>query len=120
MPADSSRPLRAINHPAFDQRRRSERRACALTAVIDTGRGAASARITDLSACGIGFVLDTVLALRPGERMLMRHDQLGSVPCVIRWVMHPRYGAEFDAGGKLLAQINAFYDSLPHHPRAAG
>ena len=104
--------------PALDQRRRSERRSCRLRVGLITPFGMFHARLEDISEGGVGFALDTMLMLKPGERLTLAHEALGEVPCIVRWCLHPRYGAEFVAGGSALAGVRALYDSLP--PPAAG
>ncbi|MFN4141257.1 PilZ domain-containing protein [Aestuariivirga sp.] len=102
--------------PTFDLRPRLERRTCDLAARIATVHGEAHARILNISAGGIGFTTDPVLMLKPGEAFIIRHDRLGDVRCQLRWALHPRYGAEFDAAGKASGAVHAFYDSLPPEP----
>lgn len=74
------------------------------------------ARLIDLSAQGLGLRIDSLTPLRPGTRLLLVHPELGEVPCVLRWSIHPRYGAEFQAGSRALGRIRALYDSLPPAP----
>lgn len=103
-----------------DQRRRLERRDCDLQAMAGTSHGDARVRVLNISAGGIGFTIDPMLALKPGDRMTLRHDLLGEIPCLIRWSLHPRYGAEFEFSGKIPAGISAFYDSLSSGPEKTG
>lgn len=113
----TSRALQRIAMPLpLDQRRHSERRGCRLRVGIVTRHGTFHALLNDLSAGGIGFTVDRLLALRPGERLVMSHHDLGEVACVVRWSAHPRYGAEFETGSKLPAGIRAFYDTLGPAP----
>lgn len=116
MPADSSCALPAAVRPALDRRRRSERRACALRVTLRTSDGDVSATLRDLSAEGIGFRAETIMALRPGMRFTLVHPQLGEAPCILRWATHPLYGAEFPAGHQPLARVHAVYDGLPPAP----
>jgi hypothetical protein len=103
-----------------DQRRRLERRACDVQATAGTSHGDARVRILNISAGGIGFTIDPMLTLKPGDRMTLRHEKLGDIPCLIRWSLHPRYGAEFAFSGKVPAGVSAFYDSLPSGPEKTG
>lgn len=96
----------------LDQRRRSERRACDLPAFIITRHGEIRARVNNLSAGGAGISIDPVVSLRPGETFLLRSDQLGEIPCIVRWTMHPRLGVEFAVAGQSLAAAHRFYDQL--------
>lgn len=111
---------RALKHVAMptqlDQRRRSERRRCRLDVGLIVPRGTVQALLENISAGGIGFTVDRFVALRPGERVILSHHDLGEVCCVVRWSAHPRYGAEFEAGGKLPAALKAFYDALGPAP----
>lgn len=116
MPAPTFGVDRAITGSALDQRRRSERRACRLRVAIRTPKGDFHVRLDNISAGGVGFTADPVIALRPGEKLLLSDERLGSVACVVRWAAHPRYGAEFEVVGKPLARVNAFYDSLAPAP----
>lgn len=95
-----------------DQRRRLERRECDLLATAGTSHGEARVRILNISAGGVGFTIDPILSLKPGDRITLRHEKLGELPCLIRWSLHPRYGAEFAFSGKIPAGVSAFYDSL--------
>ena len=106
--------------PVSDQRRRLERRECDLQATASTSHGDARVRVLNISAGGIGFAIDPMLTLRPGDRMTLRHEKLGEIPCLIRWSLHPRYGAEFAFSGKIPAGVSAFYDSLPTGPGKTG
>lgn len=99
-------PAQTLDH------RRLERRACDESAVILTRHGEARVRIINLSAGGVGFTTDPVLALKPGERVRLRHGQMGEVQAVVRWGLHPRYGAEFDPPGSAPNAVCAFYDTL--------
>lgn len=105
--------VESVTRPAFDQRRRSERRRCDLDVVVRAGAGDLSARLLDVSADGFGLRIATLMALKPGARLLVIHPRLGEVPCALRWAMHPRYGAEFTAGRHARGRVHAFYDSLP-------
>ncbi|PZF76269.1 hypothetical protein DK847_13815 [Aestuariivirga litoralis] len=116
MPAEPPRAVPSASHPALDQRRRSERRACSLAVSLRGGSGTYLARLTDLSADGIGMRIDTLAPLKPGTSLTLTHPELGEVPCLLRWSMHPRYGAEFQATTRVLARIRAYYDSLPPGP----
>lgn len=114
---EASRVLQtAVIPPPLDQRRRSERRSCSLRVALIARHGTIHARLEDISAGGIGFTAETLLALKPGETLLLTHGALGQVSCVVRWSMHPRYGAEFTQQGKPLVLVNAFYDSLGTGP----
>ena len=112
MPADALR----VVHPALDQRRRWERRPCALTVTVRFVSGEHSARLLDLSAGGAGIRIETLVALKPGTRFVLVHPALGEVPCILRWALHPRYGAEFLPDSRAWARIGALYDSLPPAP----
>ena len=108
--------VESVIRPAFDQRRRSERRRCDLPVVVRTGGGDLPATLIDVSAGGFGLRMATLALLRPGTKLLVVHPRLGEVSCVLRWSMHPRYGAEFTAGLHMLARVHAFYDALPRAP----
>lgn len=99
---------------ALDPRRRSDRRTCNLPAMIITVHGEIRVRIYNLSAGGVGVTTDPIVVLRPGETFLLRQDQLGEIPCIVRWSMHPRFGAEFTGSGAALTAVNLLYDQLPH------
>lgn len=116
MPAEPPRVVPSASHPALDQRRRSERRACSLAVTLRTGDGDYLARLLDLSAEGVGLRINTLSPLKAGTRLTLAHPELGEVPCVLRWCTHPRYGAEFEAAGRGLTRIRAVYDSLPPGP----
>lgn len=116
MPAASFGLAPSASRPAFDQRRRSERRACHDRILLRGHGGELSATLTDLSAGGFGFLTGALTVLKPGESLLLLHPQLGEVACVLRWAAHPRYGAEFQAGSRALRRILAFHDSLPRSP----
>lgn len=92
--------------------RRRDRRDCNLPALIATRDGEFSARIINISAGGVGFTIDPMLSLKPGERVMLRQSLLGEVRCVVRWGMHPRYGAEFEPPGRTPPGAQALYDSL--------
>lgn len=109
MPADA---MRVVPLP-LDQRRRSERRPCPLAVTVRSSAGDHLARLIDLSSGGAGIRIDTLVALKPGTRFILIHPALGEVPCILRWAMHPRYGAEFQIGSQTVARIGALYDSLP-------
>lgn len=96
----------------LDQRRRSERRACNLHATIVTRHGEIRGRIDNLSAGGAGISTDPVVSLWPGESFLLRSEQLGEIPCIVRWATHPRFGAEFAVTGQALAAAFQVYDQL--------
>lgn len=116
MPAQPLRVVPSASHPTLDQRRRSERRACSLAVTVRTGSGDYLAQLLDLSADGVGLRIDTLALLKPGVRLILIHPELGEVPSVLRWSMHPRYGAELQATGRALTRIRALYDSLPPGP----
>ena len=98
---------------SFDHRRRQDRRGCDLSAALATSHGEVRARIVDISAGGIGFVLDPVLGLKAGEKVTVRQETLGEFRCVVQWALHPRYGAAFEPGASPSRAVCAFYDSLP-------
>ncbi|MFM8746385.1 MAG: PilZ domain-containing protein [Aestuariivirga sp.] len=98
---------------AFSQRRRADRRDCNLDATITTRHGEIRARVHNLSAGGVGFSIDPVISLKPGDVFTLRHEKLGDVACVVRWAMQSRHGAEFTETGAPLAGVHAFYDTLP-------
>ncbi|MEI7599606.1 MAG: PilZ domain-containing protein [Aestuariivirga sp.] len=112
MPADAMR----VAPSPLDQRRRSERRPCPLAVTVRCNAGDHPARLIDLSSGGAGIRIDTLVALKPGTRFFLIHPALGEVPCILRWAMHPRYGAEFQMGNYTLSRIGALYDSLPPGP----
>jgi hypothetical protein len=92
--------------------RRRERRECNLWAVITTLHGETGARLLNISAGGVGFAIDPVLGLKPGERIMLRQQLLGEVRCIVRWAMHPRYGAEFEPEGRTPPGACTLYDSV--------
>lgn len=96
----------------FDPRRR-DRRACDLRAVICTRDGELSARILNISGEGIGFAIDPLLGLKPGDGITLRQETMGEVRCIVRWTLHPRYGAEFEPPGKTPPGVRDIYDSIP-------
>lgn len=98
--------LQTIGH------RRSDRRQCDFGAVIVSPYGEWRARIVNISAGGLGFTIDPMLDLKPGERITLREQTLGEVRCTVRWSLHPRYGAEFEPRGRTPAGVCALYDSL--------
>lgn len=106
----------SLTNFAFDQRRRSERRICDLQVVVRTSGGDMSGRLVDVSAGGLGLRIATLSPLKPGMKLLVVHHRLGDIPCVLRWSMHPRYGAEFLAGRNALSRVHALYDALPRAP----
>lgn len=106
--------------PTADQCRRLERRDCDLQATAGTSHGDARVRVINISAGGIGFTIDPMLTLKPGDRITLQHERLGAVPCLIRWSLHPRYGAEFAFAGKIPTGISTFYDSRPPGPEKTG
>ena len=116
MPAESIRVDSLTSH-AVHQRRRSERRNCDLEVVVRANGGDLPARLIDVSAGGLGLRIGSLVALRPGTRLIIAHHLLGEIACVLRWSMHPRYGAEFRAGRHALARVEAFYDALPRAPK---
>ncbi len=95
----------------FDPRRR-DRRDCDLGAVITTSSGESGARLLNISAGGVGFTIDPMLGLKPGEKIMLRQELLGEVRCIVRWTLHPRYGAEFEPAGRTPPGARALYDSL--------
>lgn len=95
----------------LDHRRR-DRRDCNLQAALTSTHGEWSARIINISAGGLGFTIDPMLALKPGERITLRQRDLGEVRCIVRWSTHPRYGAEFDPPGRTPPGASALFDSL--------
>jgi len=115
MPAESTGVENAIR-PAVDLRRRSVRRVCNLDVVVRIDGGDIAARLLDISESGLGLSIASLMALKPGVRLLIIHPRLGEVPCLLRWAMHPRYGAECLAGRHALGRVHAFYDSLPRAP----
>lgn len=105
--------------PPFDHRH-SERRDCDLAAAVTTGHGESRARIINISGGGLSFTIDTMLRLRPGERITMRQQLLGDVRCIVRWTIHPRYGAAFEPDEKMPPGVRVIYDSLDPHQRISG
>lgn len=97
--------------PPFDHRQ-TERRDCDLAAAVTTGHGESRARIVNISGGGLSFTIDTMLRLRPGERVTIRQDMLGEVRCIVHWTLHPRYGAAFEPPGRMPPGARAVYDSL--------
>jgi hypothetical protein len=97
--------------PPFDHRH-GDRRECNLAATVTTGHGECRARIVDISQGGLSFSIDAMLKLRPGERFVMRQDVLREVRCIVRWRLHPRYGAAFEPAGRMPPGARAIYDSL--------
>ena len=97
-------------------RDRAERRACRLEIVLETAHGSSRAVLRNLSAGGIGFTTDTLLFLNLGDPLLACHGLIGRVACVVRWAIHPNYGAEFTAAPAARASALAFYDSLAQSP----
>ena len=116
MPAESHGLHRAETFSALDQRRRFARRRCSLRVLLGTPGGEVWARLTDMSEGGLGFTSDSLLMLRPGQRVLINHQKVGAVCCVVRWAIPPRYGAEVTASGSALARLKAFYDALAPDP----
>lgn len=116
MPAESMGAESLIHRSPLIQQRRSERRACRLSVSVHAAHRDFHIRLENLSAGGIGFTLDTVLALKLGERLVLSDERLGNVACVVRWAAHPRYGAEFEAAGAALDRVHALYDSLAPAP----
>ncbi len=104
----------------YDQRRRTDRRDCSLDVIITTRHGDVRARIHNISAGGIGFSIDPVISLKPGDLFTLRHEKLGDVACVVRWSMQSRHGAEFTESGAALASVHAFYDALPSSQDRSG
>ncbi|WP_421695387.1 PilZ domain-containing protein [Aestuariivirga sp.] len=105
--------------PAPLMRRRSERRSCDLAVRLITGNGVGRARLRDISAEGAGFAADIILALRPGDKLTIEHDQLGSIPGIVRWAAPPRYGVEFQSGGQPMTRLNTYLDALRPPPGEA-
>lgn len=116
MPAGTGTREDARLGSSLRQQRRSERRVCDLLVTLSTGHGDGSARLRDLSAEGAGFLVDPLLALRPGQKVVIRHHRLGSLPCTVRWCAHPRYGVEFETAQGPRPGFDAYYDSLPPAP----
>jgi len=94
----------------FDNRH-SDRRECNLAAAVTTGHGERRARIVNISGGGLSFAIDTMLGLRPGERIMIRQEMLGEVRCIVRWTLHPRYGAAYEPPGTIPPGARAIYDS---------
>lgn len=113
MPAGNGKTEDARHGTPLRQQRRSERRVCDLLVTLSTGHGDGSARLRDISAHGAGFIVDPLLTLRPGEKVVIRHHRLGSLAAAVRWSAHPRYGVEFDTTSGPKPGFDAFYDSLP-------
>jgi PilZ domain len=103
----------------FDHRR-LDRRACDLRAALATSHGEIGARIVNISAAGVGFTIDPMLGLKPGERVILKQETLGEVRCIVRWTMHPRYGAEFEPGGRTPPGAHALYEELEAGSGKAG
>ena len=101
---------------SFDHRPRVDRRTCRLTARIATRGGHTVCTIVNISIGGLGFDLAPLIRLRLGEAIVILHDRLGELHATVRWSMHPRYGAAFDAAGARSQAVRAFYDSLPAEP----
>lgn len=111
MPAELS--MGQQNSELLSGRRRSQRRTCNLLVNLITSRAETSARLRDLSAEGVGFTADPLLDLRPAERLVMSHRDLGEIRLILRWAAPPRYGAEIEPRTQNLAPLIAFYDRLP-------
>lgn len=105
--------LEPVKRPAFDQRRRSERRLCNLDVVVRADGAEFPAFILDISDGGFGLRIATLMTLKPGARLLVIHPEFGEVPCALRWTMPPRYGAEFTGRRSARDRVHAFYDGLP-------
>jgi hypothetical protein len=105
--------------PPLDHRH-SERRDCDLAAALNTLHGESRARIVNISGGGLSFTIDTMLRLKPGERITMRQQLLGEVRCIVRWTVHPRYGAAFEPDEKMPPGVRTFYDSLGPQQRRSG
>ena len=116
MPAESYGLRRTEICSALDQRRRFARRPCSLRILLGTPGGEVWARLTDVSEGGLGFTSDSLVMLRPGQRVLINHQMVGAVSCVVRWAIPPRYGAEVTASGSPLARLKTFYDTLAPAP----
>ena len=116
MPAESHGLRRAEICSALDQRRLFSRRSCSLRVLLGTPAGEVWARLTDVSEGGLGFTSDSLVMLRPGQRVLINHQKVGAVSCVVRWAIPPRYGAEVTATGTTLVRLKAFYDTLAPAP----
>lgn len=116
MPAEPLGLEHSRHSPQPGQRRRSERRACDLRIAVRIGSGEVGGRLLNVSAGGIGAEIDTLVPLKPGTQFHIAHPQLGDIACVVRWAMHPRYGAEYQAPRQALERISAFYDTLPPAP----
>jgi hypothetical protein len=95
----------------FDHRRR-DRRSCDIGAAIISSQGEWRARIINISAGGLGFTIDPMFGLKPGEPITVRQQTLGQVRCTVRWSLHPRYGAEFEPPGRTPPGARTLYDSL--------
>ncbi len=120
MSIDATFAARTRTSAAGGDLRRQERRECDLGCSITTSHGEARIRLINISPGGIGFTADPVLAFRPADQFTLRHTKLGDLRCVVRWALHPRYGAEFDAAGKTSQTVRQFYDSLPPGPEKTG
>jgi hypothetical protein len=116
MPAESPAPTRTDIRSVYDQRRATERRACGLPVTVGTPAGDIRARLTDVSANGLAFRSDSLMMLRPGQKLRIGHPQFGEVSCIVRWATPPRYGVEITASGTALAHFMAFYDMLVPEP----
>lgn len=116
MPAASNGPPHHLTDGLRLQRLRAERRQCSLAIAIETPHGKAGATLRNISAGGIGFETDPILLLRPGDHVLASHPAIGRIACVVRWAIHPRYGAEFIGSQLGRSTALAFYDSLPPAP----
>jgi hypothetical protein len=97
-------------HPV-DHRLR-DRRDCDIGATVISCHGEWRARIINISAGGLGFAIDPMLALKPGERITVRQQTLGEARCIVRWSLHPRYGAAFEPPGRMPPGAGTLYDSL--------
>lgn len=92
--------------------RRAERRACHIPTVIVTAYGETGAIILNISEGGLELRFDSIMTMRPGERIGVRQDILGEVRCTVRWGLHPRYGVRFDQSGGTPPGAQRLYDSL--------
>jgi hypothetical protein len=103
--------------PTFEFRR-AERRRCRIEATILTAHGETGVTIIDIAAGGLALLVDPLLPLKPGERIMVRQQTLGEVRCIIRWGLHPRYGVQFDPPGRTPSGAQKLYGSLPPNAEA--
>lgn len=107
--------------PAFDTkldqvtalRRRAERRACKLEAILRVRGHSIRCTVVNISEGGAGITTDSIAQLQTGQVVILSAQPLGDLTCVVRWRADLHYGLEFDATGSRSPAVHAFFDSLP-------